>query len=551
MFLQLLTSDLPLLLSSNLLLDLQLAMWAWSPQKTPRSMAEQEAEAAGRAVAAGAIVAGNLNKRSDWLKSWNRRFFVLTTETLVWYSPSEARSVALHSHMKLTAQPDGVLKLELGPASDPSAVYLSAASEAELRSWHGALRSLLDALQSEGRVARLHVRENASRFAAPPFAEHPHCGSRNARERRLTKAWYACGREPRFGQPPRPPARPGGAPPRSPPADVIFYLMRLPPAAAAWTGQLRRAFRDVMRGLDALRHPNLAPTLLADVMPDVGRAAVYRPLIRRGSLKDVIHRVVDPRAARGAKYAGPTLPGAPPSAATLASGGGSPGGAAGAAGGAARRPPAALSPGTVSRFGRQILEALRTLRDAGIPCPHLHSGNILVDALPDGGLCCQLSEFECGLFVAAPPLSDTLAQPHAPIDRSWGCGSPTSPGSPRSPLGVAEGGGEAAARRPAECPSETPGEAACAPSVEIVCFGRVLYEMISARELTPAALDAFARSPLSAPNLAAMAEVWELVRRIFLPRPQEGPPPSVTTAGTSTRGQRALLLLLSISATFT
>ena len=36
--------------------------------------------AAGLAVAEGALIAGPLQKRSDWLRSWNSRFCVLTTE---------------------------------------------------------------------------------------------------------------------------------------------------------------------------------------------------------------------------------------------------------------------------------------------------------------------------------------------------------------------------------------------------------------------------------------------------------------------------------------
>ena len=40
---------------------------------------------AGRAVASGALLAGPLHKRSEWLHTWNRRFCVLTTEELAWH----------------------------------------------------------------------------------------------------------------------------------------------------------------------------------------------------------------------------------------------------------------------------------------------------------------------------------------------------------------------------------------------------------------------------------------------------------------------------------
>ena len=47
---------------------------------------------AGALVGAGALLAGPLYKRSAWKREWNRRFVVLTTETLTWYK-SEAGDV--------------------------------------------------------------------------------------------------------------------------------------------------------------------------------------------------------------------------------------------------------------------------------------------------------------------------------------------------------------------------------------------------------------------------------------------------------------------------
>ena len=58
---------------------------------------------AGALVGAGALLAGPLYKRSAWKREWNRRFVVLTTETLTWYKSEagdvgeECRAVLAHS----------------------------------------------------------------------------------------------------------------------------------------------------------------------------------------------------------------------------------------------------------------------------------------------------------------------------------------------------------------------------------------------------------------------------------------------------------------------
>ena len=46
------------------------------------------AAAASAAVAAGALLAGAVLKRSEWLKQWNPRFAVFTTEQVRPYYPS-------------------------------------------------------------------------------------------------------------------------------------------------------------------------------------------------------------------------------------------------------------------------------------------------------------------------------------------------------------------------------------------------------------------------------------------------------------------------------
>ena len=228
---------------------------------------------AGRAVGNGALLAGPLTKRSEWLHSWNRRFCVLTTEALSWHGDSgpggPERSVRMHSGMRLIAR-DGTLLLQPGPDA-AGALWFSAASEAELRVWHKTLRAHIDALQAEGRVARLHVRENGSRFAAPPFEERPHAGSRSLREGRLSKPYFTCGTEPQRGHVggvARGATRQSGAPQAG---DVLVYTLDLPPSAAGWCGERRRAFRELLVAIGEVR--TLAPVLHASL----GRLPSSRP----------------------------------------------------------------------------------------------------------------------------------------------------------------------------------------------------------------------------------------------------------------------------------
>ena len=217
---------------------------------------------AGRAVAAGALLAGPLSKRSEWLHSWNKRFCVLTTEELSWHkdsateSVSESRAVRIHSQMLLVAK-DGVLCLS--PAKDAAPLWFSAASEAELHVWHRTLRALVDSLDAAARVARVHIHENGSRFSLAPFSEAAHIGTRNLREGRLCKPFFVCGRERQRGPPPEASgggARPAPAPSGTPvvagvAADTLLYLLTLPPMTACWRGEQRRAFRELTAAIAA------------------------------------------------------------------------------------------------------------------------------------------------------------------------------------------------------------------------------------------------------------------------------------------------------------
>lgn len=270
---------------------------------------------AGRAVAAGALLAGPLSKRSEWLHTWNKRFCVLTTEELSWHrdsggaaeAVSDSRVLRMHSKVHLIAK-DGVLCITPGsaPAAMAAPLWFSAASEPELRVWHRTLRALIDSLDAAARIARVHIHENGSRFSAAPFTELPHAGSRNLREGRLAKPFFVCGREPQRGMPPRSvnnsavsganrssasaaSAAAAAAASAASPAgaaggggivvagvagDVVLYLFSLPPATAGWNGEQRRAFRELMAAASACGSPRLLPTVRSPL------EASTRPSIR-------------------------------------------------------------------------------------------------------------------------------------------------------------------------------------------------------------------------------------------------------------------------------
>ena len=184
---------------------------------------------AGDAVAAGALLAGPLSKRSEWLHSWNKRFCILTTEELAWLPADRAgdwRSVILLSSLRLIVRESTLVLQPSGQANQQ--LSFRAASEPELRMWHAQIRAILDALQSEGRVARLHMRESSSRFTVP-FIEVPHIGSRNHRERALRKLFYLCQSLPLSG----------GEAAANP--DVCMCLLTLSDGAAGWSGVQARA----------------------------------------------------------------------------------------------------------------------------------------------------------------------------------------------------------------------------------------------------------------------------------------------------------------------
>ena len=126
-----------------------------------------------------ALLAGSLDKRSEWMRSWNPRFVVLTTEALAWHreptpgnhEEPKRRTVVLNSAMTFSVR-DGSLHL-----SQPGCTSLCfrAASDEETQVWLETLRDVVGTLKAEGRAARWHALSCVKQLltSAPPFLELP------------------------------------------------------------------------------------------------------------------------------------------------------------------------------------------------------------------------------------------------------------------------------------------------------------------------------------------------------------------------------------------
>ena len=89
---------------------------------------------------------------------------------------------------------------------------------------------------------------------------------------------------------------------RSASQEVLVCLMRVGHEAPLLVSTNEEA-EAVAHCLRSLRHPYLHPTLLAEYILDRQRLVVVRPLARRGSLRDRLHRA-DPLCAFPVKYQG-------------------------------------------------------------------------------------------------------------------------------------------------------------------------------------------------------------------------------------------------------
>ena len=458
-----------------------------------------------------ALLAGSLDKRSEWMRSWNPRFVVLTTEALAWHreptpgnhEEPKRRTVVLNSAMTFSVR-DGSLHL-----SQPGCTSLCfrAASDEETQVWLETLRDVVGTLKAEGRAARWHALSCVKQLltSAPPFLELPHIGSRNLRQRQLDKLFFTVRRHDEAEE------------------EVLLYMMRLPEGAVAWASAEGHAFEELLEVLRLADHPFVMNHLHAELLPATNRVAVYRRYMPRGSLRDALHRAHAPRDPHGVKYSpqptgyssgdrggSPASPGvaptpqwASPADSRGAAGGSTPPGGDGGVGVGEGVGPWPLGEQTVASFGRQILEAMCFLQSVGLPCVHVHAGNVLLD----GSGHCRLSEVELALL-RAPSAGEQLAQP-ARADE---------PDEPRR--GVAEAGSTTADVRLA---------GGWSIGGDVVAFGHLLFELLTGREFTEQELAHWRRAlrlgvHTAGPPCTAAPAAWHVLRRIFVPEALEHMP---------------------------
>ena len=135
-----------------------------------------------------------------------------------------------------------------------------------------------------------------------------------------------------------------------------------------------------------------------------------------------------------------------------------------------------------------MLEGLRFLSDAGLPCVHVHAANVMVQQPPDEPhLICRISEFELAL-VFAPAYGDDrqLARPQL------------SPGA---------------------VPFSLPRE--------VVVWGHLVYEMLTCAELSQPALLQWSERAARGEPQPGPPLLWQLLALIFLPLPTVGVGPTL------------------------
>ena len=145
---------------------------------TPESRRTMNCElAAGAAVDRGALLAGPLAKRSEWLHAWNVRFCSLFTSHFTWQrtsSAAEGRAVPLQSAMAVAVRDECLcVQLLAGPWAGV-ALWFRPASDAELQMWAKTLRQLLDTLQAR----RLHTTTTSTTTSSPPPLSSTERGAR-------------------------------------------------------------------------------------------------------------------------------------------------------------------------------------------------------------------------------------------------------------------------------------------------------------------------------------------------------------------------------------
>ena len=485
---------------------------------------------AGWCVGQGAILAGELRKRSAWKHVFNLRFFVLLTDELVWFRTKrcedltstrgrfeERRRGAAERH---SLPIDSTLSVSVSVntlhiTSGSRTVIISAPSEAILGAWRDALERLAGEARVAARTARLLVRERAE-IAASSLAEHLHMGSRNFWSRRLGKLSFGCSHLVAPGRTGLGRLVRGSGAKKE---EALLTLTTLPEGSPLAESEAHRAaFRAIMGCLGREGgHPFLLPPIHADIIepaddphraaasPRLKRLAVFRRYLPCGSLRDAVHRVYEPRAEHSHKYstgqaeqtaAADLLAAADLSTAGGCSGGGSGGGGVVAAGSGVGRGGAGAVPlpaVRVAQCGRQVLEALRFLSGAGLPCTHVHPGNVLAEPLPGGTFVLRIADaVELAL-----------------------CGLPSY--------------GETRLARPRPDPASV---ADFAIGREVLAFGHLLFELVSGLELDEKQLDTWeearaARRRVAGGGAPGPAVVWDILERIFLPAAGVGRGPAL------------------------
>eukprot|EP01133_Synstelium_polycarpum_P001074 gene1074-1217_t len=129
----------------------------------------------------------------------------------------------------------------------------------------------------------------------------------------------------------------------------------------------RSTYRTIIKSLEI--HPFISVPLLADFLPDKSCAVSVRPFYARGSLRDYIHQA-KPRSKYTDKYAAQYQ----------------------------------LNDKLISKFGRQILEALIFLKHHNFPYFHLNASNVLLDDTT-----CLIADYENAFLGLKPRFAKFLA----------------------------------------------------------------------------------------------------------------------------------------------
>ena len=252
---------------------------------------------------------------------------------------------------------------------------------------------------------------------------------------------------------------------RTPLMDNVLYTV-LPRSASPlrFGDSATEGYRRLLGALSM--HPLFASVMHAAV--DRSCLSVYRVFEgSTGSLKDEIYRA-KPKQSYHFKYPG------------AAGGGGSGGGG----GGGADAGTGGLPLAAVAKYGRQVLEALAFLHARGLFHLHLHSGNVLLGksralnraGKRQGGNVARLSDFENGLL--ALERAATLQQYTLPLEHERRKAQSAGGGGGGGDEGD---GGEGGAAGPGGGGSSR--DIAALQEIDVLLFGRLLYEMAFGREM--------------------------------------------------------------------